>query len=212
MYAPRWSLGDGGFSTWAGDGPQVTMLESTAPSFRNVAHSRKCFISSSTQATGSIEEIRHKKAIDDDIKADLKKALTAAKEQFIASRGKYRCMPSLLDIAGAFARPKNTQQLTKALSEDGLGRKTAAAQERVFNARPYAAQLKSALADLAARIENVSIMGQVQENIMGNCLCVLGDSMAMPIGSMLNHFRDEFEEHIERARARRDLEEMQGAA
>lgn len=29
--APRWTLGDGGFSTWAGDGPQVTMLESTAP-------------------------------------------------------------------------------------------------------------------------------------------------------------------------------------
>jgi gamma-glutamyltranspeptidase/glutathione hydrolase len=29
--APRWTLGDGGFSTWDGDGPQVTMLESTAP-------------------------------------------------------------------------------------------------------------------------------------------------------------------------------------
>jgi gamma-glutamyltranspeptidase len=25
-------LGDGGFSTWTGDGPQVTMLESSAPS------------------------------------------------------------------------------------------------------------------------------------------------------------------------------------
>jgi gamma-glutamyltranspeptidase/glutathione hydrolase len=32
VYAPRWSLGDGGFSTWSGDGPQVTLLESTAPS------------------------------------------------------------------------------------------------------------------------------------------------------------------------------------
>ena len=29
--APRWTLGDGGFSTWSGDGPQVTTLESTAP-------------------------------------------------------------------------------------------------------------------------------------------------------------------------------------
>lgn len=29
--APRWTLGDGGFSTWGGDGPQVTMLEATAP-------------------------------------------------------------------------------------------------------------------------------------------------------------------------------------
>ena len=42
---------------------------------------------------------------------------------------------------------------------------------------------------------------------MGNCLCVLGDSMAMPIGSMIKHFRDEFEEHIEpRARAEKDRE------
>ncbi|MGK2947249.1 MAG: gamma-glutamyltransferase family protein [Acidimicrobiales bacterium] len=29
--APRWTLGDGGFSTWDGDGPQATMLEATAP-------------------------------------------------------------------------------------------------------------------------------------------------------------------------------------
>lgn len=29
--APRWTLGAGGFATWAGDGPQVTTLESTAP-------------------------------------------------------------------------------------------------------------------------------------------------------------------------------------
>ena len=29
---------------------------------------------------------------------------------------------------------------------------------------------------------DLEIMAQVQENIMGNCLCVLGDSMAMPVG------------------------------
>src|SRR6185436_889687 len=34
-----------------------------------------------------LKKIREKKAIDDDIKAELKKALTAAKEQFTASRG-----------------------------------------------------------------------------------------------------------------------------
>jgi NADH-quinone oxidoreductase subunit F len=55
---------------------------------------------------------------------------------------------------------------------------------------------------------DLEIMGQVQQNITGNCLCVLGDSMAMPIGSMLNLFREEFEEHIERARRQRDLEDM----
>jgi NADH-quinone oxidoreductase subunit F len=42
----------------------------------------------------------------------------------------------------------------------------------------------------------------VQEQIIGNCLCVLGDAMAMPIGSMVAKFRDEFEAHIEAARAR----------
>ena len=36
---------------------------------------------------------------------------------------------------------------------------------------------------------DLEIMAQVQENIIGNCLCVLGDSMAMPIGSMIKHFR-----------------------
>jgi NADH-quinone oxidoreductase subunit F len=55
---------------------------------------------------------------------------------------------------------------------------------------------------------DLEIMAQVQENIIGNCLCVLGDSMAMPVGSMIKHFRDEFEQHIEEARARRDREEL----
>jgi NADH-quinone oxidoreductase subunit F len=40
----------------------------------------------------------------------------------------------------------------------------------------------------------------VQENIIGHCLCVLGDSMAMPVGSMVAKFRPEFEETIARAR------------
>jgi NADH-quinone oxidoreductase subunit F len=48
---------------------------------------------------------------------------------------------------------------------------------------------------------DIEIMASVQEHIMGNCLCVLGDAMAMPIGSMIAKFRDEFEAHIEAARA-----------
>ncbi|HEV2075842.1 MAG TPA: NADH-quinone oxidoreductase subunit NuoF [Thermoleophilaceae bacterium] len=51
---------------------------------------------------------------------------------------------------------------------------------------------------------DLEIVAQVQENILGNCLCVLGDSMAMPIGSMVEKFRDEFEQHIEEARRRAD--------
>jgi NADH-quinone oxidoreductase subunit F len=52
---------------------------------------------------------------------------------------------------------------------------------------------------------DIEIMASVQEHIIGNCLCVLGDAMAMPIGSLIAKFRDEFEEHIEQARASRGL-------
>ena len=37
---------------------------------------------------------------------------------------------------------------------------------------------------------DLDIMASVQEQIIGNCLCVLGDAMAMPIGSMVEKFRD----------------------
>src|SRR5213078_2606433 len=53
---------------------------------------------------------------------------------------------------------------------------------------------------------DLDIMSSVQQNIIGNCLCVLGDSMAMPVGAMVKHFRQEFEDHIEQARERRQLE------
>jgi NADH-quinone oxidoreductase subunit F len=49
---------------------------------------------------------------------------------------------------------------------------------------------------------DLDIMASVQEEIIGNCLCVLGDAMAMPIGSMVAKFRPEFEAHIEAARVR----------
>jgi NADH-quinone oxidoreductase subunit F len=49
---------------------------------------------------------------------------------------------------------------------------------------------------------DLEIMASVQEHIIGNCLCVLGDAMAMPIGSMIAKFKDEFEAHMEAARMR----------
>jgi NADH-quinone oxidoreductase subunit F len=49
---------------------------------------------------------------------------------------------------------------------------------------------------------DLDIMASVCEHIIGNCLCVLGDAMAMPIGSMIAKFRPEFEAHIEAARER----------
>jgi NADH-quinone oxidoreductase subunit F len=49
---------------------------------------------------------------------------------------------------------------------------------------------------------DLEIMASVQENIIGNCLCVLGDSMAMPIGSIIAKFKEELETHMESARLR----------
>ncbi len=54
---------------------------------------------------------------------------------------------------------------------------------------------------------DLDIMASVQDSITGHCLCVLGDAMAMPVGSMIAKFRPEFEAVIEdaRAQAERDL-------
>jgi NADH-quinone oxidoreductase subunit F len=49
---------------------------------------------------------------------------------------------------------------------------------------------------------DLDIMASVQEQIIGNCLCVLGDAMAMPVGSMVQKFRAELEAEIEAARER----------
>jgi len=53
---------------------------------------------------------------------------------------------------------------------------------------------------------DLDIMASVQEHIIGNCLCVLGDAMAMPIGSMIAKFREELEAHMEAARIRAGLD------
>ena len=45
---------------------------------------------------------------------------------------------------------------------------------------------------------DLETVAAVQKNIIGNCLCVLGDSMAMPVGSMVDKYRDEFDEALEK--------------
>jgi NADH-quinone oxidoreductase subunit F len=55
---------------------------------------------------------------------------------------------------------------------------------------------------------DLDIMASVQTNIIGNCLCVLGDAMAMPIGSMIEKFRPEFEAYVEDARRRSDTQTL----
>ena len=45
---------------------------------------------------------------------------------------------------------------------------------------------------------DLETIASVQTQIIGNCLCVLGDAMAMPIGSMVEKFRPEFEAALDR--------------
>jgi len=54
--------------------------------------------------------------------------------------------------------------------------------------------------DGSATPMDLDIMASVQDQIIGHCLCVLGDAMAMPVSSLIAKFRGEFEEHIEATR------------
>jgi NADH-quinone oxidoreductase subunit F len=59
---------------------------------------------------------------------------------------------------------------------------------------------------------DLDIIASVQENIIGHCLCVLGDAMAMPVGAMVRKFREEFEQAIAAAgEAPRPIAAVQGA-
>ena len=64
--------------------------------------------------------------------------------------------------------------------------------------------------DGSATPMDLDIMASVQQHIIGNCLCVLGDAMAMPIASMITKFRPEFEQYIEDARGRAERELLAG--
>ncbi len=49
---------------------------------------------------------------------------------------------------------------------------------------------------------DIDIIASVCENIIGNCLCVLGDAMAMPVGSIIAKFRDELQSSLRQAQLR----------
>ncbi|MGO9754886.1 MAG: NADH-quinone oxidoreductase subunit NuoF [Solirubrobacteraceae bacterium] len=52
---------------------------------------------------------------------------------------------------------------------------------------------------------DLDILASVQTEIIGNCLCVLGDAMAMPVGSIVKKFRSELEAELEHSRLRAGL-------
>jgi NADH-quinone oxidoreductase subunit F len=47
------------------------------------------------------------------------------------------------------------------------------------------------------RADDLALLDNVAENIMGRTICALGDAAAMPVRGMLKHFRDEFVHHVE---------------
>lgn len=47
------------------------------------------------------------------------------------------------------------------------------------------------------RPEDLDQLNRVTDNIMGRTICALGDAASLPVRSFINHFRSEFEYHIE---------------
>ncbi len=48
-----------------------------------------------------------------------------------------------------------------------------------------------------ARMAELDLLSDVCDRVLGKCLCALGDSDAMAVASYVQHFRSEFEAHIE---------------
>jgi len=51
------------------------------------------------------------------------------------------------------------------------------------------------------RPDDMALLDNVAENIMGRTICALGDAAAMPVRAMIKHFRHEFEAKIAAASA-----------
>ena len=58
-------------------------------------------------------------------------------------------------------------------------------------------QLLHAVETGVAKEEDFDLTLDVCDRIIGKCLCVLGDSAAMPVASCVSKFRDEFRAHLE---------------
>jgi NADH-quinone oxidoreductase subunit F len=50
------------------------------------------------------------------------------------------------------------------------------------------------------RQEDLDVLTNVADNIAGRTICALGDAAALPVKSFINHFRDEFQYHIDHQR------------
>jgi NADH-quinone oxidoreductase subunit F len=57
-------------------------------------------------------------------------------------------------------------------------------------------QILRAVEDGTATENDLEVLLDVCDRIIGKCLCVLGDSAAMPVASCVTKFRDEFRQHL----------------
>jgi NADH-quinone oxidoreductase subunit F len=57
------------------------------------------------------------------------------------------------------------------------------------------------ITDGKGKPEDIDLLLSVQEKIMGNTICALGDAAAMPVESFLRNFREEFEYYIKHGKS-----------
>ncbi len=55
--------------------------------------------------------------------------------------------------------------------------------------------------DGQGKMEDLDLLMSVQDKIMGNTICALGDAAAMPVESFIRHFRHEFEYYIKHGKS-----------
>ena len=54
------------------------------------------------------------------------------------------------------------------------------------------------------KMEDIDLLVEVSNNMMGNTICPLADAAAMPMKGFIDKFRDEFEEHVRLGRCPKD--------
>jgi NADH-quinone oxidoreductase subunit F len=55
--------------------------------------------------------------------------------------------------------------------------------------------------DGQGKSEDLKLLLSVQDKIIGNTICALGDAAAMPVESFITHFREEFEYYIKHGKS-----------
>ena len=120
---------------------------------RSVRLKRSCTSFSIPRKPALLQEIREKKALDDQLKAKLNSAAEGIQGALRgaaqgSARHGLRPMPSLIDLRRRIRSVKNTQQITKAMKVVSAA-KLRRAQDRVLAARPYAQIIQRMLANVA---------------------------------------------------------------